>query len=87
MVRLVLAVRLHSVSEARRSTGRDREGRSPGINKIREAVMGFFNKKEKPAMTELKCPAEGCSFTCNDQSSMKRHIEWKHPEHKKAEVK
>ena len=43
--------------------------------------MGLFNrKKEKPVVTELKCPANGCSFTCVDQMSLKRHLDWKHPD-------
>ena len=41
--------------------------------------MGLFKKKERPVITELKCPAEGCNFTSTDAPSMKRHMEWKHP--------
>lgn len=40
--------------------------------------MGLFKKKRAP--TELKCPAEGCSFTTNDPVDLKKHIDWKHPE-------
>ena len=46
--------------------------------------MGLFKKKERLIITELKCPAEGCSFTCNDHNSLKRHMDWKHPEHAKS---
>jgi len=42
--------------------------------------MGLFKKNERPVVTELKCPSEECSFTCNDDNSLKRHVEWKHPE-------
>ena len=42
--------------------------------------MGLFKKKERPVITELKCPAEGCNFTSTDAPSMKRHVEWKHPD-------
>jgi len=42
--------------------------------------MGLFKKKERPIATELKCPAEGCSFTCNDPESLRRHVDWKHPQ-------
>jgi len=40
----------------------------------------FKKKKQQPVITELKCPAEGCSFTCDDHISLKRHTDWKHPE-------
>jgi len=49
--------------------------------------MGLFKKREKPVVTELKCPAEGCSFTCNDHSSLKRHLDWKHPDLKNDTIK
>ena len=42
--------------------------------------MRIFKKREKLVFTELKCPAEGCFFTCNDHNSLKRHVEWKHAE-------
>jgi len=42
--------------------------------------MGLFKKKQKPIVTELKCPAEGCPFICNDPDTLKRHTDWKHPE-------
>jgi hypothetical protein len=42
--------------------------------------MGLFKKKQRPAITEIKCPAEGCPYTFNDPALLKRHIEWKHPE-------
>ncbi|MBI2328295.1 MAG: hypothetical protein HYU85_01370 [Chloroflexi bacterium] len=42
--------------------------------------MGLFKKKPPPALTELKCPAEGCSFTGNDPKTLKKHTDWKHPE-------
>ncbi|UCC17757.1 MAG: hypothetical protein JSU58_04175 [Dehalococcoidales bacterium] len=42
--------------------------------------MNIFKKKAKQNATELRCPAEDCSFTCNDSPSLKRHVEWKHPE-------
>jgi len=48
--------------------------------------MGLFKKKERPAINELKCPAEGCSFICNDHKSLRRHVEWKHPELSKSNV-
>ena len=41
--------------------------------------MGLFKKKERPGITELRCPADGCEFTTTDVPSMKRHLEWKHP--------
>ncbi len=41
--------------------------------------MGLF-KKKKPTITELKCPAAGCPFTCDDPHTLKRHTDWKHPE-------
>ncbi len=49
--------------------------------------MGLFKKKQKPIITELKCPAEGCSFTSNEPKMLKRHIEWKHPELTQTTVK
>jgi len=44
--------------------------------------MGLFKKKKrhKPVITRLECPAEGCSFTCDDLKMLKRHTDWKHPE-------
>ena len=42
--------------------------------------MGLFKKKLQPVVTELKCPAEGCSFTSDHAESLKRHVDWKHPE-------
>jgi len=42
--------------------------------------MSFFKKKEKPVVMEHRCPAEGCTHTTAELSSMKKHIEWKHPE-------
>ncbi len=42
--------------------------------------MGLFNKKQqKNTVTEFRCPVEGCSFTNNDSSMLKRHVDWKHP--------
>jgi hypothetical protein len=49
--------------------------------------VGLFKKKERPVITQLTCPAEGCSFTCNDHLSLKRHVEWRHPELAKSDVK
>ena len=50
--------------------------------------MGLFNKKKQHnILTELKCPAEGCTFTCRDHVTLKRHTDWKHPELAKTEVK
>jgi hypothetical protein len=44
-------------------------------------MMGIFKKNSKrPAVTELKCPSTGCSFTSYSDRDLKRHIEWKHPE-------
>jgi hypothetical protein len=48
--------------------------------------MGLFKRKEKSIIAELKCPAEGCSFVCKDEHSLKRHMEWKHPEYKGAKA-
>jgi len=42
--------------------------------------MGLFKKKQQPTITEIKCTAEGCSFTCNDLKTLKKHTDWKHPE-------
>jgi hypothetical protein len=42
--------------------------------------MNFFKRKEKPAVTDHQCPAEGCMYTTTELSDMKKHIEWKHPE-------
>ena len=41
--------------------------------------MGLF-KKKPPRTTELKCPADGCPFTCSDPKTLKKHTDWKHPE-------
>ncbi len=49
--------------------------------------MGLFKKKQQPAITELKCPAEGCTFTCSDHITLKRHTDWKHPELTQTAVK
>jgi len=46
--------------------------------------MGLFTKK-KSKLVELKCPAAGCSFTCDDPATMKRHTDFKHPELSKAD--
>jgi len=48
--------------------------------RIKEVNMGLFKKKQRPTTTELKCPAEGCPFTCDSPVLMKRHTGWKHPE-------
>jgi hypothetical protein len=42
--------------------------------------MGLFKKKQALTVTELKCPAEGCSFTANDSTTLKKHMDWKHPQ-------
>jgi len=42
--------------------------------------MGLFKKKQPSTIIELKCPAEGCPFTCSDHIMLKRHVDWKHPE-------
>ena len=44
--------------------------------------MGLFKKKEQqqPVNTELKCSADGCSFTCDDHVTLKKHTDWKHPQ-------
>lgn len=44
--------------------------------------MPLFKKKQSPppTKTELRCPAEGCSFTCVDPVTLKKHTAWKHPE-------
>jgi len=47
----------------------------------------MFWKKKAPRITTLKCPAEGCPFTCDSPALMKRHSDWKHPELTKATVK
>lgn len=43
-------------------------------------MMNFFKKKEKPVTMEHQCPVEGCAHTTTELSSMKKHIEWKHPD-------
>jgi len=40
----------------------------------------IFRKKQRPTTTELKCPVEGCPYTCSDPATLKRHTDWKHPE-------
>jgi hypothetical protein len=42
--------------------------------------MGLFKKKQASTITELKCPAEGCSFTTSDPTTLKKHTDWKHPQ-------
>ena len=42
--------------------------------------MGLLKKKQRPTITEIKCPVEGCPFTCSDTITLKKHIDWKHPE-------
>ena len=42
--------------------------------------MDLFKKKQQPANAEVKCPVEGCRFTCNDLDTLKKHTDWKHPE-------
>ena len=51
--------------------------------------MGLFGKKKETVkLTEVKCPAEGCDFACDDAHTMKRHTDFKHPEMaKQAEKK
>lgn len=49
--------------------------------------MGLFKKKGKPVATELTCPVEGCYFICPDHISLKRHLEWKHPDLKTNTIK
>ena len=50
--------------------------------------MGLFKKKQRPTtITELKYPAEGCTFTCRDRITLKKHTDWKHPELAQAAVK
>ena len=50
--------------------------------------MGLFKKKQQHSIIrELKCPAEGCPFTCNDPGLLKRHTDWKHPELTQTPVK
>ena len=46
-----------------------------------EVYMGLFDKKKQPPKpTEVTCTAEGCNFICSDASSLKKHMDWKHPE-------
>jgi hypothetical protein len=42
--------------------------------------MGLFKKKQQLTSTTIKCPAEGCPFTCKDAVTLKRHTDWKHHE-------
>ncbi|MBI2850830.1 MAG: hypothetical protein HYX80_07305 [Chloroflexi bacterium] len=43
--------------------------------------MGLFSKKKQQSVsTELKCPVEGCTFTCDDTVTLKKHTDWKHPQ-------
>ena len=42
--------------------------------------MGLFKKKQLTTLTEIKCPAEGCSFTCTELRMLERHVGWKRPE-------
>ena len=49
--------------------------------------MGLFKKKQRPTVTELKCPAKGCPFTCDDPVTLKKHTDWKHPELAQTAVK
>jgi len=42
--------------------------------------MGLFKKKQAPAVTEFKCPVEGCSLIASDSITLKKHIDWKHPQ-------
>ena len=42
--------------------------------------MGLFKKKQQPPITEKKCPAQDCPETFTDLESLRRHVEWKHPE-------
>lgn len=49
--------------------------------------MGIFKKKPVAPIIEVKCMAEGCSFTCHDQVTLQKHREWKHPEASKNAAK
>ena len=42
--------------------------------------MGLFKKKQRPTTTEIKCPVEGCYFTCSDHNTLKKHMDWRHQE-------
>jgi hypothetical protein len=46
--------------------------------------MGLFKKKQASSVEVLKCPAEGCSFTTTEPTSLEKHVEWKHPELKQS---
>ena len=50
--------------------------------------MGLFKKKQPQEhnITELKCPAEECSFTCDDHVTLKKHTDWKHPQLTKSKA-
>jgi hypothetical protein len=42
--------------------------------------MGLFGKKKQQSIiSEQKCSTEGCSFSCDDVVTMKKHTDWKHP--------
>ncbi len=49
--------------------------------------MGLFGKKKQSKLVELKCPAEGCTFTCDDPVTLKRHTDYKHPDMSKSSDK
>jgi hypothetical protein len=42
--------------------------------------MGLFKKKQHTVAAELKCPVEGCSFKCDDNVTLKKHVDWAHPQ-------
>ena len=42
--------------------------------------MGLFKKKQRLAVNELKCPAAGCSFSCDHPELLRKHVGWKHPD-------
>ena len=50
-------------------------------------LMDLFKKNKQPRITELKCPAEGCTFICSDHITLKKHTSWKHPELAKMAIK
>jgi len=41
--------------------------------------MGLFKKRRLVTITELRCPIEGCPFTCSDPVTLKKRTDWKHP--------
>ena len=53
---------------------------------VKEVMVGLFKKKQ-PVITELKCSEEGCSFTCDDHVTLKKHTEWKHPQQAQSKAK